>query len=473
MTSLKQRIFASVVPPWLWFWLIIYLISLPTNLSNWTQRFTVIFTYQNPSSDITGSLPYPLLGITDLLELIFPVALLVGTISLLFPKQTGKKYEEEHGLEVREMKPEITKFLHEYAPKIYVRFTLTSNGNLARVYALDYGKVAVAIFPEIVKLWRKDKSTAKVTLLHELGHYLSGDAFIIGAGSEFRKIVTSWFYLYFLIIFIPIVIVSLSQIVTFFQEITQLGIEILPAITHKISQIFILYIPFFLGQMLGLLLLTFNVSIIPLIGIWCAEFNADQAAARNTSPDEALKLIHQLSEKITWTKWLSSYRTHSHKGLRLWLVTQSYNWWGLFLLLLLFLGERLSSPLTHPPKRLRLWLVTQSHNWWSLFLLLLLFPGAYIVRLFILIAYGIIASFMIGNFEALHEAIINYLKDVTPVWIFAAILLAIWPAVSQQWQYYLSGIKSRPNQDISWIYYLSAATVITSVLIMRSLIPNG
>ncbi|MEH2240998.1 hypothetical protein [Nostoc sp.] len=439
MTSLKKQIFASVVPPWLWFWLIIYLISLPTNFSNWIRRFMDIFTYQNPSSDITGSPFYALLGITDFFEFIFPITLLIGTVSLLFPNQTAKKYEKQQNLKVRAIQPEIIKFLHKYAPRIHVRFSLKSNKNLANVYTLDYGKVAIAIFVEMVKLWQKDQPTAKATLLHELGHYLSGDAFIIGAGSEFRKIVSNWFYLYLLIVFIPIVIVYLSQTVTFFQEITQAGIGILPGVTHKISQIFIRGIPFFvvlLGQMLMQLLLTINVFIIPLIGIWCAEFNADQAVARNASPAEALKLIHLLSEKISWTKWLLSR-------------------------------------LTHPPKRLRLWLVTQSHNWWSLFLLLLLFPGAYIVRLFMMIVYGIIASFMRGNFEALHEAIINYLKNVTLVWIFTAILLAIWPAVSQYWQYYLSGIKSSPNQDISWIYYLSAATVATGVLIMRSLIGNG
>ncbi len=433
MTSVKGLSCASIIPPWLWFWLIVYIISLPSNLSNWIQLLKDILAYQNPSSEITGGSLFPLLAITDFLELIIPVILYLDIALLLIPNQRAKRLEREFQLTQPDYDipavREIIEFLYKYNPKIRVKTNPLCFDQLVFVYPLGYGKVAIALCGAIIKLWRKDNAIAKAVLLHELAHYHHGDVFIIGVGSIFRKLISHWFPIYLLTVLAPISLVFLSQTITFFQEV---GIS-LPTIIYKASQI-ILGIPLFLSQMIGLLFLSLNAFILPLVGTWCSEFNADQAAAKVTSYHEVIKAIQQLPAEKSWTRWL------------------------------LF-------RLSHPPNKLRQWLLTNSQNWWILFILLSLFPLVYILRVLIPIAQWLPISFLLLNdLDTLRKGIVYYLDNAMPILFSTAILIAAWPKTSHYWESYFSGAKLNSTKNFPWVYYLTAATIVINISILHNII---
>jgi Zn-dependent protease with chaperone function len=412
-----------------------YAFSLPGFLSIVQNNLNNFFFDQELPADVTGTNFAFLLRLADILEIIPLFAVFFGVLTIFIPQINSARLERKYDLSEPNLGSpalrEIAEFLHQHAPGIPIKATLQPANYLARVYALGYRKTGIAIFPGLVKLWRFDRSSAETILLHEVAHYRHGDALIVGAGSHLRTIVEHWFFLYLLLGLIPFVLVLLDQTITFFQELTQLnqlGIplpSLLPsAIFHKITQFLFLFLPGIFLQFLGLLFWMVNIFILPLIGIWCAELNADKTAMEaRESPDDLIQSIEKLHGQIPWWDWLLNR-------------------------------------MTHPPNKMRQWIATHSKNTTGLVLLLLLFPLAYLIKLLAITGRALTVA-PLGITVDIGAGITTFFMTVAPTYLLIAILLLLWPLVSGYWERFFCGIKRTSNRGKYKVYFLSAAIVTT------------
>jgi hypothetical protein len=425
---------SAKVPPWLWLWIVFYMMSLPQVFSLWQRLINDLLFYQEPSPEVTGSAFFFLARLGNLMEFIPSFALFLGTVSLLIPTLRKTWLERKFNLSDPPTSSlgitEIVHFIQTHAPGISIKVNPTEFSEYAFIYSLGYRKAAIAVFAPAIKLWRSDRSAAEALLLHEIAHYNHGDAFIVGAGSFFRAVIERWFYLFAGLFCLPIVIVFLTQTISFFQELGQLGwsilliVPVLGAILHKIIQV-IVGIPLLLGSMIGILLWTANIFTIPLIGIWTSELNADQFAAQRSS-ENMLNVIRHLPKEPRLIKWILSR-------------------------------------LTHPPDWIRQWFITYSWKTFSNVLLLVLFPLSYILALILQIIFTMFQASVAGiPIESINlgDNIAYVMHNLfAPRWFVMSMLLVIWPFSAHIWERYFTERSQQNAQLESLTYFMSAAIV--------------
>lgn len=166
--------------PWLWFWLVFYVINTPARFGQWNQTWNTVVSLISRRTDLSR-----LLGLPSIVEFVPSIALSLGVLTIFIPKARAALLKRQYSLvDPPEMTviSEIKDFLHNYVPAIKITFSLKP-GVLAFVYPLGYRTTAVAIFSGFIKLWRSDRPAAEAVLLHEIAHYVHGDALIVGAGS--------------------------------------------------------------------------------------------------------------------------------------------------------------------------------------------------------------------------------------------------------------------------------------------------
>lgn len=421
---------SAKVPPWLWLWIVFYVTYLPQVFSLWQKLFNDLLFYQEPSQEITGSAFFFLARLGNLLEFIPSFALFIGTISLLIPTLRKTSLERKFNLSDPPMSSsginEIVHFIQTHAPGIHVKVNPTEFSQYAFVYSLGYRKAAIAVFAPVIKLWRSDRAAAEALLLHEVAHYNNGDAFIVGAGSIFRIVIENWFYLFAGLFCLPIVIVFLTQTIYFFKELEQLGLSILlivpliGAVLHKIIQV-IVGIPLLLKSMIGIFLWTTSIFIIPLIGIWTSELNADQFAAQRSS-ENMLAVIHRLPKEPHFLKWVLNR-------------------------------------LTHPPNWIRRWFIAHSQRTSSNALLLVLFPLSYIMALIVQILSTMFQAESI-DLISLGPNVAYVLHNILALrWFLMSIVLLIWPFSAHIWEQWFTGTSRQTGQIEFSTYFISAAIV--------------
>lgn len=182
---------AGILPPWLWFWLIIYILKLPGLIQFlWEQNIKPVL-----SAILGDNLIDILLALPSIHQILPPTMLFLGVISILFPHLRKTYIERCDKLSkpqnITPVVKEILEIVHSYAPGVDVKANLLRTDKFAFIYPTGYRTAAIAIFGGLVKLWRSDKEAAKAMLLHELGHCRHGDALIIGAGSFFEALLNS------------------------------------------------------------------------------------------------------------------------------------------------------------------------------------------------------------------------------------------------------------------------------------------
>lgn len=426
---------STKVPPWLWLWIVFYVSSLPQQFSLWQKLLNDLLFYQEPSPEITGSAFFFLARLANLLEFIPLFALFLGTLSLSVPTLRKAWLERKYGLNDYEptsipVVVDISSFLREHAPGIIVKANPTNFNEPAFVYSLGYRKAAVAILAPLIKLWRTDRPAAEAILLHEVAHYNHGDAFIVGAGSLFREVIERWFYLFLGLFCLPIVIIFITQTITFFKELGGLGwsafliFPLIGAILHKIWQV-IVGIPLLLISMLSILLWTANIFTIPLAGIWSSELNADQFSAQH-SLDSMLNALNKQSKEPPLLTWLLNR-------------------------------------LTHPPNWIRWWFISNSQTKTGKVLLLILFPLSYILALILQVLFAVLQAGVAGipvesiNLGGNIAYVLNNL--FAPRWFIMAILLVVWSFYAYTWEQWFTKTTQRTAQLESSVYFLSAAIV--------------
>ena len=249
-------------------------------------------------------------------------------------------------------------------------------------------------------------------------------------GSFFRRLLGSWFYLYLGFLILPFTLVWGYQTFVWLREFGDLGVSISETLFRELKQLFLIFLPGMLLISLGLLFWTVNIIILPLMGIWSAEFNADRfVVGAKQPPDDLLRTLEKLPRAVSWGRWL------------------------------LF-------GMSHPPTRLRCWMASLPNRQAGLSaLILLFFPLAYIGKLIALMAWATTSYLMMtmSGSEIILTLWINaktYLATVAPVWLAMAALLLLWPRIAGYWEWLFcrcSGMFSWANY---WEYIVSAILII-------------
>lgn len=453
----------QALPPWLWVWFILYVYSLPFLIKQWQEDYANFFVYKE--APFTGIEIHLVVLTNVLLELIPSIVLFFGTLTVVTPHL--RKYHLERKYHLTEDYAripaivEIEEFLKKYAPNIIIKanFTRFRDENTF-VYPLGYCKTAIAISSKLIKSWRTDRSGTEAILFHEIGHYRNGDALVLGAGSFFEIVVKYSLTIVTILYIIPeILVIAYENIILFYNSLVTLystlnilkdtgtpNSELLAYFIKQVefliftqgSNLFLVTIP---GQVMNLVTLLFNtlsIFILPIIGIWCEELNADRfmLMSKRNNLEISLKTLEKLEYE---------------KSLKNWLLSQ----------------------ISHPPKTLRHWMALHSCEKKSLLLFLVLFPLAYIIRLLILLIQAL-SSYMISYLtgylnmqeilEKLLKNLVTAMSIMSPYWLFFATLLLLWPLIAVYWVKFFSGLYETYNWEYYKVYFLSAVVLIcTSV----------
>ena len=440
MLSQTKPAAKRVLPPWLWFWLIVYLITLPTQVTQvWLPMLQDVFARQPQPGE--ALIPFSFFfRFANFAELAPMVLVALGVLTVLVPRRRIRKIQQEYGLGDAPCIPainEITEFLSQYAPGIVIKANVLRTDQLAFVYPLGYRTTAIALFGGIVKLWRQDRPAAEAVLLHEIAHYRQGDALVVRAGNFFTTLLDLWLPLLAGFVVVPISLVWGIDAIRFIFSDTGL-MPLGAGIGYKINQLLTLFLPNLLLISLGLLLRTAATLSLPLIAIWCAELNADRFAANvQGSPDALVRGMATLARPTSWGRWLVSQ-------------------------------------MSHPPSELRRALVLQAAQPMGLLLPLLLYPAAYLVRLILLLArvVTVYATYMPAA-EIIRALIKNtgiYLQSNTPTWFAMAALLLVWPWLAGYWERFFCRSKMEDGYARSHKGYVIGAVSLLCVWLISSLL---
>jgi len=364
----------QTLPPWLWIWFALYVYAIPSLIGRLQESYSDLFSFMDPVYSDMTHFSYLLL-LPSIPELIPPLILLLGILTVAFPQLRRSYLEKKYHLS--EEYPhipavvEIEEFIKIRAPDIKIKANLLSPNESVFVYPLGYHKTGIAIFGKLIKSWRSDRNGTEAILLHEIGHYHNGDALILGTGSFFEFVVKYSFIITSLFLLVPTVLIFVDMAITSLYEMFKISfyyasamevivnssLDIVAYIAESSVPIFsfliiqlVLIIPKTILLLILLFFQTASIFTLPIAGIWAAELNADRfmVTSKLNSIDNSLKVIEKLKRE---------------KSLK----------------------RRFFSQITHPPNTLRLWMATHSREKKSVMLFLFLFPAAYLFQLLMLV----------------------------------------------------------------------------------------
>lgn len=452
---------ANFLPPWLWFWLLLYIGGFFHSFTNITIDIGIIFA---DSKNITPN--DALIRARSISEFIPLLAVFAGMLLVFLPwvracwlklRYRILRIEELACVtlipkETRDGLLEMQAFVHNYAPEVSITYAVgfpdhslddepihdqppaqrlsfalhkcrlwftnrfvqrLDTKDKAITYATSYLRTTITVSSEQLKLWKKDPSQAQEVLLHELAHHYHGDAMIVGSGSLLETVSRYWLWLSIICTIVPFVIYDSIYYVTYSQSFGLVG-KIVPDFSQQLSQhifqdIIFIDIP---GLLMALLLsLVWNASqfVMLIAAMWCAEFNADRF----------------MRDSIGSIKMLES----AAKGKR-GSGTQKAR-----------LRDHIFANITHPPRNLRRWMVQQDTLLRSN-LLLLLFPLAFFVYLLLLVAQVFSQRLsLVYSGESIKDILLQsisgtlfFFRDGIPLFLCIAVLLLLWPRCAHIWQ---------------------------------------
>jgi Zn-dependent protease with chaperone function len=438
----------GVLPPWLWFWLAIYILGFPAVFDRIKIDLLIIFTGNDGINPPLGLLE----RIPAVVELLFDLTLSVGVLMVFLPWIRTKFLQRKYGLtEPQFLSPEeepretlqtlsaMSQFVREYAPGIIL--TYNASGKLLRdkafVYPIGYRRTGMAVAGALLALWDRDQQAARAVLLHEIEHYRHGDEFVIGAGSLLETIIKHWFLLAVIFGIVPFIPSILITHITESQQEMAMVADLPRILSFHIQQFLVVDIPFSLLLFFQSFFWVASLFTIVIAAIWCAEINADRF------------VIDTMQSVQTLANTMEQHAT-------------SPSWWGW-----------LWSGSYHPPAKVRRWLVQRSEGMSGLALLLLVFPAAWFVRLvfvcgwalsrYLLFLYGgTSAGYIVGE---LGIGIVYFLEALVPVWIAIAVLIALWPILVRYWERFFGHTAGRPA-NASYGAYLSSTGFVVFVCII-------
>ncbi|WP_164888585.1 M48 family metalloprotease [Methanosarcina sp. MSH10X1] len=413
-----------------------------------------------PYLGIKTHFPY-LLSLINVPRLIPSIVLFLGTLTVIAPQLRKYHLEKKYYLtEDYTRIPailEIEEFLKKYAPDIIIKANfIRFRDESTFIYPLGYRKTAIAIPSKFIKSWRADRAGTEAVLLHEIGHYRNGDALILGTGSLFEITVKYSLTIVVFLYIIPLTLVTADQnIILFYDNLASLFstlhimkdtgtpnselliyfvIQVKFIIFTRGSYLLLVMLPERIMDLVFLLFLTLSTFIIPIIGIWCEELNADRfmLMSKRNDLETSLKTLEKLEDE---------------KSLKSWLLSQ----------------------VSHPPKALRHWMALHSCEKKSLLSFIFFFPLAYIIQLLILLIQALSSytiSYLTGylNMQEILEKLLNDLvtamNRMSPYWLFFAILLLLWPLIAVYWVKFISGSSETYNWENYRGYFFSSIVLI-------------
>jgi Zn-dependent protease with chaperone function len=437
-SQLKELHQAGVLPPWLWFWLVTYLLILPSVwVYHWQETIQPMLSPQPLPAGIGGPHTAIMLVLPGFTELLPIAMLLLGVLCVFMPHLRRRRVEHRYNLAppstVTPALKEIIEIVREYAPGVEVKVNLKRADQVAFTYATGYRRSEIAIFGGLLKLWRSDREAARAVLLHELGHCRHGDVLMVGAGSFFETLLDAW--LPFLVVFflVPSVVVYVGMSIGSLQEHWQmaqqlneinrqaedinaqlrgLGIEPVDVASQghwvvgwlllQARNFFTVELPGSISIIISLLVLTPVVIATPLMATWCAEFNADQfVVAEQQSPEPLLRGLALVSPSLSRWTWLTSR-------------------------------------LSHPPTKLRQWMAQRGRTPKPLLVLLLLFPLTYVAKLILLNVRAIAALAIVFSpgemLQTLLQANATGLRTLAPFLLGTGVVLLLYPKLAVVWE---------------------------------------
>lgn len=441
-TTVPKRQSSGVLPPWLWFWLILYILGFSTTIDMVKVNLHILLF----GSDGTTPIQYmPLARVPTIAELALSSALFLGVVTVFLPWLRATYLERRYKLTELSMLPsitpeitlqtlkEISDFLQENAPGVPLKYGLSPGlHDDAFVYPLDYRRTAIAVSSRLLPLWRKDRQTAEAVLLHEIAHYRHGDTLIVGTGSLIRTVIDHWLLLNGIFFFIPLILSIIIQDISSVHEGLALQLPLSSLILHDVQEIFTLDLPFILLGFFQSLFWTASVFTLVVAATWCTEFNADRFVIDTTASASSLTQVLR-QHTVSVSRW---------------------NW--------------LLSRLSHPPQKMRQWMVLQTRGVTRLTLLLLLFPIAFFIKLLFLSGWALSLSLSflytgssIGNILGqLGIDVIYGLEALVPSWIAIAMLLLLWPILAPHWERLFGRILGRLARAKYRPYLMSTGIVV-------------
>jgi Zn-dependent protease with chaperone function len=397
-----ERPAPEAFPPWIWFWLVVYLTTLPRQLALWRSIVARIaeFRFARPDS---------LVNAAAILEGAPLLAVLLGVAAIFAPRLRAAWLERQFRLTDPVPLPtvrEIQAFVAQHAPGLRVRTNLLRTDQLAFVYPLTYRKAALAVFGGLVTLWHADQAAARAVLLHEMAHYRHGDVLAVGAGSLLRTLTERWLGLYLALVVVPLVAVGLidrGAAVRSFLAATAAGVPFsaFEIVLHVLRQVVGTMLPAVMLIGAALMFWTASIVVLPLAAIWSAELNADRYAAvvgGAAGLDRALAALP------------------TARSSRQWLLAR----------------------MSHPPAGLRRTMAALAATDRGALLLVLMLPLAYVVRLALLAGWALAAFPLLGGVVDLGtwlgESVRSYAVATGRIWLGMAAFLLLWPRLAPHWQ---------------------------------------
>lgn len=424
------RLSIASLPPWLWFWLVVYVLSLPRVIHGLRQQHVnVLSSYETlPAGTITGLHVYFLSVLPQLLS---TLALALGLFTVVVPWLRAAYLERRFRLKrssaASPALEEIKNFIDEHAPGIEIKVNLIRTNQLAFVYPLGFRRTALAIFGGLVKLWRSDRQVAEAVLLHEIGHHRQGDTLIVGAGSFFEALARYWLFLGLL----AVAVAAIDGAIISVQIADRLGHDLLTTLVS-----FVLWVmPEVFLEFTGVLFWILSALVIPVIGgIWCAELNADRFAVGAQGSSEHLSsALGKLAPHRSWWRWF---------------LFRMY----------------------HPPQTVRRWAARRPGKTVALMTLLLIFPLAYVAKvatmsgwaLSLYLSQCVLGCDLAAVWEDLSSNVEFVLGGYVRIWLAMAGLLLLWPVLSKYWEGIFTNKPGRrfASQPRSYRAYALSATLV-------------
>jgi Zn-dependent protease with chaperone function len=312
------------IPPWMWYWSIMFTLNLPALFGALYTSYEVLNAYISsterirsidPQAERLSFLQYP--GFFT--ENLPGIALFLGLFTILFPRLRAIYIERRNNLMPSPpIKPlaEIEEFVRLHTPGLEVKVNLKRPGRIW-VYPNGYRRATVAVFSGFVMLWKSDREAAEAVLLHEIAHYRRGDALFMGPGSFLENAVKLTLLFYVLFVALPFILIAIDQKIQFIEplkkmnamnrEISEIGksvgLETQPAPSYIPQLVVSIFISIWglLTTTAAFLVKTTASFVLPVACMWAAELNADYFVTNQ--PRYKAALLRELSKKngkITW-----------------------------------------------------------------------------------------------------------------------------------------------------------------------------
>lgn len=444
---------SGVLPPWLWFWLVLYIQGFSSIFDRVKLNFLILFTGKDGIHPVTYDAFSRVPGVV---EILLDLTLFVGVLTVFLPWVRTTYLQRRFGLiEPQFLSPEtlsetllalsaLGEFAKKHAPELILMYN--NSGKVLRdrafIYPIGYRRTGLAVSGNLLAQWNKNPQAAEAVLLHEIEHYRHGDTFMVGAGSLLETIIKRWFSLTAVFVVVPIVLSLLIEHITSFRD--EMAIAAIPPATNALpsiilshlQQVLVLDIPAILLILLSVSFWAASLFTLVVVAIWSTEINADRFVVDTTQSTQMVTQTLPHGASSSWWRWLLT-------GIH------------------------------HPPVPLRRWLVLQSENTRGLVFLLLFFPSAWFLRLVFLSGWALSQSLMFlysgtSITYVLGELGINIessLETIVPVWIVMAVLMVLWPFLSRYWERFFGRTMGKPA-NASYKAYLSSTGVIVFVCII-------